>query len=229
MLRAREEAIVQAANTLLATKGFDLMTLDDVAQEVGISKASLYHHFESKEDLAAATMARAMTRAHAQVMATDPTLPPLAKLKSVVRWVMQMALDGQMPSLPSQNSSLRAALAKHREYMDGLMAVSDTLGGWIEQAQAQGQINPKLPAIVVLYTLYARACDPVLEFLKAFESYSDEQILEFVTATCFDGLGIQNTPKNIATNAENTVAVMQKPMKSAKNSAAKAKKAGSAA
>ena len=170
------------------------MTLDDVANEVGISKASLYHHFESKDELAAATMARAMGKAHALVLSLPPTDPAIDKLKAVVRWVMQMALDGQMPSLPSQNSSLRAALMHHRDYMDGLMAVSDTLGGWIEAAQAAGDMCNKLPPIVVLYTIYARACDPVLEFLKAAGTYSDAEILDWVTVTCFDGLNSRNIP-----------------------------------
>jgi TetR/AcrR family transcriptional regulator, regulator of autoinduction and epiphytic fitness len=224
MLRAREDAVLQAANRLLATKGFDLMTLDDVATEVGISKASLYHHFESKEDLAAATMARAMTSATDFVQSLPASDAPLAKLKAVVRWVMRMALAGQMPSLPSQNSTLRAALARHREYMDGLMSVSDTLGAWIEAAQAQGQINPKLPPIVVLYTLYARACDPVLEFLKASEQYSDEQILEFVSATCFEGLqAVESPSKNailpVATTRVNTRTERRKSVKKAAEAA----------
>ncbi|MCX7243054.1 MAG: helix-turn-helix domain containing protein, partial [Polaromonas sp.] len=58
MLVAREDAIVEAVNSLLAEKGFDLMTVDEVAAKVGIAKASLYKHFPSKEDLAAAAMVR---------------------------------------------------------------------------------------------------------------------------------------------------------------------------
>jgi hypothetical protein len=72
--------------------------------------------------------------------------------------------------------------------MDGLIEVSDKLGGWIEAAQAQGSLNLKLPAIAVLYTLYARACDPVLEFLKMSELHSDEEIIDMVMCTCFEGL-----------------------------------------
>ncbi len=53
-LIVRENAIVDATNNLLAKKGFDLMTMDEVAAEVGIAKASLYKHFPSKEALAAA-------------------------------------------------------------------------------------------------------------------------------------------------------------------------------
>jgi TetR/AcrR family transcriptional regulator, regulator of autoinduction and epiphytic fitness len=68
------------------------------------------------------------------------------------------------------------------------MNISDTLGGWIEAAQKTGHISNKLPALVVLYTLYARACDPVLEFLKVGGQYSDAQMLDLVTGTCFDGV-----------------------------------------
>ena len=188
MLAAREEAIIQTVNQLLAGKGFDAMTVDEVAADVGIAKASLYKHFPSKEDLAAAAMARAMERACEFVAGLPEDSPPLDKLKAVVRWTLEMQLAGQMPSLPSQNSSLRAALVGNIQYMDGLMRVSDQLGGWIEAAQAAGTINPALPSVAVLYTLFARACDPVVEFLKASGQHSDEEIINLVLSTCFEGL-----------------------------------------
>jgi AcrR family transcriptional regulator len=188
MLAARETAIIQSVNRLLAEKGFDAMTVDEVAAEVGIAKASLYKHFTSKEELACAAMVTAMRRAQEVIQSTDPQLAPLEKIKAVTRWTMTLKLQGLMPSLPSQNSSLRATLMASKDYMDGLMEVSDALGGWIEEAQAQGQINKALPAVAVLYTLFARACDPVLEFLKMGEQHTEEQILDLVMSTCFDGL-----------------------------------------
>jgi TetR/AcrR family transcriptional regulator of autoinduction and epiphytic fitness len=188
MLAARETAIIQSVNRLLAEKGFDAMTVDEVAAEVGIAKASLYKHFTSKEELACAAMVTAMRRAQEVIQSTDASLAPIDKLKYVTRWTMTLKLQGLMPSLPSQNSSLRATLMGSKDYMDGLMEVSDALGGWIEEAQAQGQINKALPAVAVLYTLFARACDPVLEFLKMGEQHTDEQILDLVMSTCFDGL-----------------------------------------
>jgi AcrR family transcriptional regulator len=188
MLAAREAAIIQSVNRLLSEKGFDAMTVDEVAAEVGIAKASLYKHFTSKEELACAAMVTAMRRAQEVIQSTDSSLPPLDKLKAVTRWTMTLKLQGLMPSLPSQNSTLRATLMASKDYMDGLMEVSDALGGWIEEAQAQGQINKALPAVAVLYTLFARACDPVLEFLKMGEQHTDEQILDLVMSTCFEGL-----------------------------------------
>ena len=188
MLAAREEAIIQNVNRLLAEKGFDAMTVDEVASAVGIAKASLYKHFTSKEDLAAAAMVRVMRRAQQFLADIDPALAPIDKLKAVVRWTLQVQLAGQMPSLPSQNSSLRAALMASRDYLDALVVISDTLGGWIESAQADGVLNPKLPALAVLYTLYARACDPVVEFLRGGGQHSDTEIVDLVISTCFDGL-----------------------------------------
>ena len=187
MLQAREDAIIQTASRLLAEKGFEAMTVDEVAASVGIAKASLYKHFSSKEDLAAAAMVRVMQRAQAYLRDLPPAAP-MAQLRTVARWTMELKLRGEMPSLPSQNSTLRAKLTADTTYMDGLIDVSDCLGAWIEAAQAQGHINPDLPAIAVLYTLYARACDPVLEFLKMGGQHDEEQIISMVMASCFEGL-----------------------------------------
>lgn len=188
MLQAREEAIVKAVSRLLAEKGFEAMTVDEVAAEVGIAKASLYKHFPGKEDLAAAAMVRMMRRAQDFLRTLPPDAAPLDQLKAVARWTMELQLAGEMPSLPGQNCSLRATLMTNQAYLDGFRDLNERLGAWIEAAQANGTLNPQLPATVVLYTLYARACDPVLEFLKAGGRHSDAQIIELVMSTCFDGL-----------------------------------------
>lgn len=191
MLQAREDAIIRTVNLLLAEKGFEAMTVDEVAAAVGIAKASLYKHFPSKEDLAAAAMVSVMRRAQAFIATLPAEAAPLENLRAVVRWIMEVKLAGEMPSLPSQNSKLRSVLMENRDYMDGLMQASDVLGGWIEAAQAQGTLNAKLPAIAILYTMYARACDPVLEFLKMGGQYSESQIIDLVMATCFEGLNVR--------------------------------------
>ena len=189
-LRAREEAIVAAVNRLLADKGFDLMTVDEVAADVGIAKASLYKHFPSKEALAAAAMVRLLerTRDFVDEQGRQP-LTAFERLQAVVRWALEQQLAGAMPTVPSQNSSLRAELMAHRGYLDLLLAVSETLGLWIVQAQTEGDIDAQLPPEVVLYTVFARACDPVPAFLKASGQHSDAQIVDWVLSTCLNGLG----------------------------------------
>ena len=56
---------------------------------------------------------------------------------------MQVQLAGEMPSLPAQNSTLRASLMTNKAYLDRLMEVSDRLGAWINAAQAAGDLNPR--------------------------------------------------------------------------------------
>ncbi|MBX3634629.1 MAG: TetR/AcrR family transcriptional regulator [Rubrivivax sp.] len=190
VLRVREDAIVDAVNRLLADKGFDLMTVDEVAADVGIAKASLYKHFASKEALAAAAMVRLLQRtlAFVEQQAARAEASAFDRLQAVTRWALQLQLAGEMPTLPSQNSSLRAELMASKAYLDLLMQVSDKLGEWILQAQAAGDIDPALPPEVVLYTVYARGCDPVPAFLKAGGQYGDEQIVDWVLSSCFNGL-----------------------------------------
>lgn len=185
---AREQAILDAVNQLLASKGYDAMTVDEVAAEAGVAKASLYRHYPGKEALAAAAMVRVLNDALTHLDALDPAADPLEKLKESVRWTLRAQLRGQMPSLPSENSALRAALLADRAYLDRLLAVSDRLERWIAAAQKQGSIDPGLPPVVVLYTLYARGCDPVVGFLRSTGQYTDDEIVELVTRTCFGGL-----------------------------------------
>jgi len=186
--RLREDVILQAVNGLLAEKGFDLMTVDEVAAVVGIAKASLYKHFESKEMLAAAAMVRLLDRTADVIEAQPEDAAPIDKLKAVVRWAVREHLAGQMPSLPATRSTLRDALVRHKPYVDRMIEVSDRLGRWIDESRARGELAASLPAEVVLYTLYARACDPVSDYLKLAGTFRDDEIVELVTATCFDGL-----------------------------------------
>ena len=206
MLRVREDAIVESVNRLLAEKGFDAMTVDEVAADVGIAKASLYKHFPSKETLASAAMVRVLARARevTEALQADASLTPVARLREVTRWTLQTQLKGEMPLLPAQNSSLRAALMADSGYVGLLMTVSDCLGGWIEQAQADGSLSAGLPAEVVLYLLFARACDPVPGFLQSGGQYSDAQIVEWMLTLCFDGLAARTVQRSRSARAAST-------------------------
>lgn len=196
--RVREEAIVTAVNRLLATKGYDAMTVDEVAAEAGMAKASLYKLFTSKEELAGAAMVGVLDRALGfvdglrsaaeQSVESGGAISALDQLKAVVRWAMRTQLEGEMPSLPAQNSNLSASLQSNDAYMDRLIALSNRLSIWITEAQTSGQLPRHLPAELVLYTLFARACDPVLGLLKESGQYSDDQIIDWVTSTTFYGL-----------------------------------------
>lgn len=184
----REDAILDAVNRLLAQKGYDLMTMDEVAAEVGIAKASLYKHFDSKDSLAAASMTRFLEDALAMARDLPPHLKAVDKLKSVVRWAVAIHLTGTMPSLPSTRSSIQQTLLSYEPYVSQLESLTELLGDWIEQAQAAGDLSAALPGEVILYTIYARSCDPVADFLKTGGAFSDADIVDLLVHTCFEGM-----------------------------------------
>jgi AcrR family transcriptional regulator len=72
-----EEAILQATLRLLATRGIHGMSLDLLADEVGISKSSILWHFGSKEELLLRVAERVLdevARGPAREMLALPTL-----------------------------------------------------------------------------------------------------------------------------------------------------------
>ncbi len=48
---AGEAAILEAAVKLFSEKGYDTVSMRGIAEEAGVSKANIYHHFDSKEAL----------------------------------------------------------------------------------------------------------------------------------------------------------------------------------
>ena len=188
MLDVRQEAILQAATQLLCQKNFAAMTMDDVADAVGIAKASLYKHFSSKDDLCCAAVAQMLAQVRAYLEALAPDAAPLDKLRAVLGWSLERLLAQEIPQWPGRHSPLRALLREHQDCLSEWVPVSQCLERWIIQAQQQGAIDAALPPRVVLYTLYARACDPVVGFLQDGGQYGDAEIVELVLRTSFDGL-----------------------------------------
>ena len=56
----RREEIIQAAEKVFFTNGFDKSTMDDIAESAELSKGTLYLYFKSKEDLHMAVARKAI-------------------------------------------------------------------------------------------------------------------------------------------------------------------------
>jgi AcrR family transcriptional regulator len=186
--KVREDAILDATHALLARKGYDLMTVDEVSAEAGIAKASLYKHFDSKESLAAATMIRLLDRALTFLTSLPPEMPAADKLRAVLRWALDLRLTGGLPLLPSTSQTLQRSLLANREYVGRILKLNQQMSELIQAAQAQGVLDPARPVDVVLFSLYARTCDPAVDYLKMTGRYSDRQIEDYLIGVAFDGL-----------------------------------------
>ena len=63
----RRNYILDAAEKLLFTRGYDEVSMDDIANEVGFNKATLYLYFENKESLFFAVVLRGAQILHSMV------------------------------------------------------------------------------------------------------------------------------------------------------------------
>jgi AcrR family transcriptional regulator len=185
--KLREHAILDAATAVLSQKGYDLMTMDDVAGAVGISKPSLYKHFKSKEELVGEALIRLLDGALDHLAALDSALSPLQKLSALLEWALRVRLDGGLPFLPSTSPQVRDMLIRNVKYMLRVMKLNRQLEALVKQAQQQGQLNPELPSDVILFSYYARTCDPAVEYLQQYSKMAPEDIVRHMLKVAFGG------------------------------------------
>jgi len=187
----REDAILDAATRILAGKGFDLMTMDDVAGEVGISKPSLYKHFKSKDELVGAAMIRLIDGALAFLDALPDDLTAMGRLRALLEWALTVRLQGGLPFLPSTSPAVRDMLLRNLPYVARVLKLNGRLKGMVVEAKKAGDLNSDLPDDVILFSYYARTCDPAVEYLRVYGKLDDATIVSRMLDVCFQGIGAE--------------------------------------
>jgi len=99
----RERAILDTCEALLAHKGYDAMTIGDIAQGAGITRGALYFYFGSKQEVVTALVARTVAhlweRSRTTAEADEPREAIAAAMRRTVElWnehglVMRTAID----------------------------------------------------------------------------------------------------------------------------------------
>jgi AcrR family transcriptional regulator len=88
----KRNEIVDVAQRFVYTKGYDQMSIQDILDNLQISKGAFYHYFDSKGDLLEALIDRMRLDVEPIIMPIidDPDLPPLVKIHrlfdTVGRW-----------------------------------------------------------------------------------------------------------------------------------------------
>ena len=134
--------ILDIAERLIRTGGYNNCSFRDIAAEIGIKSASVHHHFATKEDLAVVVAQRYSERFFLAL--GDPKSPPQSRKKQVERYcsVFQLAyassgraclcgvLAGEAGLLPER---LQVELGK---FIDGNVQ-------WLESALASSMTSGK--------------------------------------------------------------------------------------
>ena len=151
--KERRNEILDVAERLFGTKGFDHTSTNDILNEVGIARGTLYYHFKSKEDILNAMIDRITDRliSKAKSIVLQKEVPVLQRLTLAVR-----ALNVESPAgsviLEQVHKPQNALL--HQKLQESLLAeVNPLVTELIEEAIEQGICHTDYPAEGVEMTL----------------------------------------------------------------------------
>jgi AcrR family transcriptional regulator len=143
----RKDAFVEAAQRLMASQGYEAMSIQDVLDAVEASRGAFYHYFESKQELLEAVIDRMVDAGLAEVgpIVANRELAAPAKLQqvfsSIGRWKTArkpLVLALLEVWLSDQNAIVREKL---RRTMTGRMA--GTLTPIIQQGIDEGVFDAR--------------------------------------------------------------------------------------
>ncbi len=167
----RRDEILDVAERLIGTRGYDAMSIQSVQDELGCSRGALYHYFGSKEGILEAVIDR-MTDAGMAILepiAADPALTALGKLQTLFstagNWKSQRS-DFLIPLIrgwyqPGNDIvRVRAEAAAYEQFRPLMAAI-------LRQGVAEGTITVSSAdhAAVILTALFAGSTDAIRRLL----------------------------------------------------------------
>jgi AcrR family transcriptional regulator len=183
---AQDTNILEAAWDLLTEKGYEDWTLSDLAERVGISRRTLYHHFPSKEAIAAETIARSKLKRIEEMMTFEPNLDPLNRLKAVIRCLLTRNYNSDSGPVSTIKDAfgLMARVKSFASYQKADALFHDRFADLVAKAQSQGQLTKRFPAPYLANLL--------IEMLRGLDVLQQRKnrssIVNDVIAILFDGL-----------------------------------------
>jgi TetR/AcrR family transcriptional regulator, transcriptional repressor for nem operon len=93
----RQAEILDTAQLLFYTKGYDNTSVRDIIDEVGIAKGTFYHHFNAKEELLDALIVRLLEQSLTilEPILADEQLTALEKLHSFFNEVSNLKMENE--------------------------------------------------------------------------------------------------------------------------------------
>jgi len=145
----KRKEILGAAQRLIYTKGYEQMSIQDLLNELKISKGAFYHYFKSKNDLLEALIDQITEEAEPIIapIANDPNLPALEKLHrffdTAARW--KTARKEYLLLLMEGWYVDENALMREKAQNRMIEHFSPMLAGIIRQGIAEGVMNSAFP------------------------------------------------------------------------------------
>jgi TetR/AcrR family transcriptional regulator, fatty acid metabolism regulator protein len=186
----REQLILKAAHELILEKGAAALTMEDIASRVGISRAAIYLHFPSKEDLILELMERGMRIFVDSLSATvDAPGTPREKLQAVIEQVFQSHDNRQAFSEVFQDREMLHRLAEKRGAMVGHWEEPmRRIAAVLEEGKAAGEFDPEMPTPIMLSILSGLFGSHRSQRLLPYAQMPPDVVAKYVSRFFFKGV-----------------------------------------
>ena len=185
--QARGEAILEAAFALIVEQGYDALTMEALAARVGISRQTLYHHFASREDIVLRAVLTLMERGIYAIQSFDASLPPVERLKRIVRWLLESRFQPVTAALVKVRHSLMSVKA-HPDYQSASERRVSALAQIVVAAQDAGELRADLPSRLIVQMMLGLVSATSYEELIAAGQTTLPEVAEAIIAVFFTGL-----------------------------------------
>ena len=159
--QARRQQIIDAAYRCFARRGFQKTTMREIYQEAGLSAGAVYHYFESKHEIIAASFDFDYQRSAAMFEAVSESDDALSALRDLLRFLfagLRGAAALGAPRVNVQGWSEALVNPQLRSTLERVLELyRDVTVETVRRAQVNGQLDRALdPAAVtnVLISLY---------------------------------------------------------------------------
>ena len=153
----RKNEILDVAERLFGTKGFDNTSTSDILDEIGIARGTLYYHFKSKEEILDAMISRITDRLIEKVeaIAAQKNVPVLQRL-TMMMLSLNVSNDNFNQELLKQVHKPQNALMHQKMEKCMLSGINPIITGLINEGIEQGICQTDYPEEVAEMTfLYA--------------------------------------------------------------------------
>ena len=186
--RLTQQAIVNAAAELFAHNGFGATTLDDIAEQLGVTKPALYYHVKNKEEILRLIYMTVLTVSEEPLRRiVESTLPPLEKLRRSIEHQTTIAADRSpaMTVFYREQPHLTGPFAK--EIILRKKAYEGYFEQIIEEGQQAGVFEPAINAKIAVFGLLGM-CNWLSQWYKSGGRYTPEQVAKVFNTMIGSGL-----------------------------------------
>jgi AcrR family transcriptional regulator len=182
-LQRRKQETLDIAARMLIERGYANLNMDELAEAAGISKPTLYQYFTSKDELIAQAMVRNFQNLELY-LSQQTEKSPLDQLEHFLRFTLKARYEhrgGAAGAVAQEDAAtMRSIVRFHPDVVQRLASIKDMLEQVVGQAQQLGQIDPALPAWLVVNTLFSLQRVISNPFTKDSAPRSDEELAEAV-------------------------------------------------